>query len=83
MSSSDRAEIRAYLLRRMTDEERGIFETRLLDEPDLLRAVRDTEEELLRAGVAPRTRLGVCAGCFLAGAMTGAVLVEVVHRILD
>ncbi len=83
MDRGDRARIRAYLLRRLSEDEREAFEARLLEERDLLHAVRETEANLLHAGVASVTRLrAICASCFLGGLVAGVLLSEVIGRLL-
>lgn len=77
MRLDDERKIRAYLLRRLPEHEQHAFESRLLEEPDLLGATRATEEAFL-LGDNPdgRAARGVCAKCFALGAIAGAALLE-------
>jgi anti-sigma factor RsiW len=83
MDRSDRAKIPAYLLGKLSEEERHAFEASLLEDPELLSAVQMAENEFLRTVTAPRFRVTkACAGCFLLGAAGGAALTELLEHLL-
>lgn len=65
--------IRAYLLRRLSESDARLFESRLLDDRELLKRVRDTEQAMLEGRLPPDAR-HACRRCFVSGAILGALL---------
>jgi hypothetical protein len=70
----DRARIGAYLLGRLPQEQRDEFEARMLEEPQLLAAVRNTEAAILGGAHTEAPAAHGTGLLFAAGVATGAVL---------
>jgi hypothetical protein len=76
----DERQLRAYLLHRMSVAETEAFEALVLDNPELLRTVRSTEQLFLTAPLVAKSRafaIGVI--CFLAGAIASAAAFEIAY----
>ncbi|HEU4618828.1 MAG TPA: hypothetical protein VFV10_12370 [Gammaproteobacteria bacterium] len=81
MDARERAKIPAYLLGKLPEVERHEFETRMLEDPALLAAVQRIELDFIHNATS-RFRGGrACAACLLAGAVSGAALTELFHRL--
>lgn len=83
MDSQDRARIGAYLLGRLSADERDEFESRILEDPGLLASLRRTEAAILGGEVPERRATGrPCPACFVLGLVTGLLFASLVFSLL-
>jgi len=83
VDSQDRARIGAYLLGRLSADERDEFESRILEDPGLLASLRRTEAAILGGEVPERRATGrPCPACFVLGLVTGLLFASLVFSLL-
>lgn len=78
----DKARIGAYLLGKMSQRERDAFEAQILEDPQLLAAVRSAEAAILAGAFAQGTVERAFGLVFATGAAIGAALTWLAHRVL-
>lgn len=83
MDSQDRAKIGAYLLGRLSADERDEFESRVLEDPGLLASLRRAEAAILGGEVPERRATGrPCGTCFVLGLVAGLLAGGLVFSLL-